>query len=53
MTDNTIKKYECLGQVLDGCASRKLRNGVAINMTDSIFKECFMVALKATQYFKD
>jgi hypothetical protein len=50
MGNNTIQinNFELLGRVLDGKATSKERKTVLFNMSDAIFEECFMVALRAT-----
>ena len=55
MGNNTIqiKNFELLGQVLDGKATSKERKIVLLNMSDAIFEECFMVALRATTLFNE
>ena len=55
MENNTIQKnnFELLGRVLDGKATSKERKIVLLNMSDAIFEECFMVALRATTLFNE
>lgn len=55
MENNTIQinNFELLGRVLDGKASSKERETVLFNMSDSVFEECFMVALRATTLFNE
>lgn len=55
MENNTIQisNFELLGQVLDGKASAKERKTVLFNMSDAVFEECFMVALRATTLFNE
>jgi len=55
MEVNTMKisNFELLGRVLDGRATISERKTVLYNMTESVFEECFMVALKATTLFND
>ena len=55
MENNTIQisNFELLGRVLDGKASSKERQTVLFNMSDAVFKECFMVALRATTLFNE
>lgn len=55
MGNNTIQisNFELLGRVLDGKASSKERKTVLFNMSDAIFEECFMVALRATTLFNE
>lgn len=48
-----ISNFELLGRVLDGRATISERKTVLYNMTESVFEECFMVALKATTLFND
>ena len=55
MENNTFqtKNFELLGRVLDGKATSKERKTVLFNMSDAIFEECFMVALRATTLFNE
>ena len=55
MENNTIQinNFELLGRVLDGKATSKERKTVLFNMSDAIFVECFMVALRATTLFNE
>lgn len=55
MENNTIQinNFELLGRVLDGKAGSKERKSVLFNMSDAIFEECFMVALRATTLFNE
>ena len=55
MENNTIQinNFELLAQVLDGKATSKERKTVLFNMSDAIFEECFMVALRATTLFNE
>lgn len=55
MENNTIQinNFELLGRVLDGKATSKERKTVLFNMSDAIFEECFMVALRATTLFNE
>ena len=55
MENNTIQisNYELLGRVLDGKANSKERKTVLFNMSDAVFEECFMVALRATTLFNE
>ena len=55
MGNNTIQinNFELLGRVLDGKATSKDRKTVLFNMSDAIFEECFMVALRATTLFNE
>lgn len=55
MENNTIQisNFELLGRVLDGRASSKERKTVLFNMSDTVFEECFMVALQATILFNE
>ena len=50
MENNTIQisNYEQLGRVLDGKANSKERKTVLFNMSDAVFEECFMVALRSS-----
>lgn len=48
---NQINNFELLGRVLDGKATSKERKTVLFNMSDAVFDECFMVALRATTLF--
>ncbi len=40
-----------MGQVLDGKANESIRRMVLLNLVNPRFKECLMVALKATKLF--
>lgn len=53
MENNTIKisNFELLGRVLDGAATSKERKTVLFNMSDIVFEEFFLVALRATTLF--
>lgn len=55
MENNTIQTsdFELLGRVLDGKATSKERKIVLFNMSDAVFEECFMVALRATTLFNE
>lgn len=55
MENNTIRinNFELLGRVLDSKATSKERKTVLFNMSDAVFKECFMVALRATTLFNE
>ena len=55
MEVNTVKisNFELLGRVLDGRATISERKVVLYNMSESLFEECFMVALRATTLFND
>ena len=55
MENNTIQinNFELLAQVLDDKATSKERKTVLFNMSDAIFEECFMVALRATTLFNE
>ncbi len=55
MEDNTIQinNFELLGRVLDGKATSMERKAVLFNMSDAVFEECFMVALRATTLFNE
>ena len=55
MENNTIQinNFELLGRVLDGKATSKERKTVLFNMSDAIFEDCFMVALRATTLFNE
>ena len=55
MENNTIQisNYELLGRVLDGKANSKERKTVLVNMSDAVFEECFMVALRATILYNE
>lgn len=48
-----ISNFELLGRVLDGRAIISERKVVLYNMSESVFEECFMVALRATTLFND
>lgn len=55
MENNTIQisNFELLGRVLDVLATLKERNTVQLNMSDAVFEDCFMVALRATTLFNE
>ena len=55
MENNTIQisNFELLGRVLDGKASSKELKTVLFNMSDAVFEECFMVALRAITLFNE
>ena len=55
MENNTIQisNFELLGRVLDGKANSKERKAVLFNMSDAVFEECFMIALRATILFNE
>lgn len=55
MGNNTIQinNFELLGRVLDSKATSKERKTVLFNMSDAVFEECFMVALRATTLFNE
>ncbi len=55
MENNTIQisNFELLGRVLDGRATSKERKTVLLNLSDIVFEECFMVALRATTLFNE
>ena len=55
MENNTIQinNFELLGRVLDGKATSKERKTVLFNMSDAVFEECFMVALRASILFNE
>lgn len=55
MENNTIQisNFELFGRVLDGKANSKERKTVLFNMSDAVFKECFIVALRATTLFNE
>ncbi len=55
MENNTIQisNFELLGRVLDGKASSKERKAVLFNISDAVFAECFMAALRATTLFNE
>ena len=48
-----INDVELLGRVLDGKSTSKERKTVLFNMSDAVFEECFMVALRATTLFNE
>ena len=48
-----ISNFELLGKVLDGRATISERKVVLYNMSESVFEECFMVALRAKTLFND
>ena len=49
----TTSNFELLGRVLDGKATGRERKIVVLNMSDSVFEECFMVALRASTLFNN
>ena len=55
MGNNTIQinNFELLGRVLDGKSGSKERKTVLFNMSDAVFEECFMIALRATILFNE
>lgn len=55
MDNNSILINDCelLGRVLDGCSVSEERTGVLADFADMAFKECFMVALRATVLFNE
>ena len=55
MENKTIQicNFELLGRVLDGKANSKERKTVLFNMSDAVFEEYFMVALRATTLFNE
>lgn len=48
-----LSNFEMLGGVLDGAGTIRDREIVLLNMSDSVFEECFMVALRARTLFND
>ncbi len=48
-----INNFELFGRVLDGRATTKERKMVLFNMSDAVFAECFMAALRATTLFNE
>lgn len=48
-----ISNLELLGRVLDGRATISERKVVLYNMSELVFEECFMVALRAKTLFND
>lgn len=55
MENNAVlmNNAELLGKVLDGQATGKERRAVLKNMSDVVFDEFFMVALRATILFHE
>ena len=55
MGDNTIQtiNFELLGRVLDGRATSKERKTVLLEMSNSVFMEYFMVALKVATLYNE
>lgn len=55
MENNAVlmNNAELLGKVLDGQATGKERRAVLKNMSDLVFDEFFMVALRATILFNE
>ena len=55
MENNTIQtnNFELLGCVLDRNATIDERKDVLFNMTDVLFGECFLVAMRATTLFNE
>lgn len=50
---NQTNNFELLGRVLDGNATIDERKDVLFNMTDALFEECFLVAMRATTLFNE
>lgn len=48
-----ISNFELLGRVLDGRATISERKVVLYNMSESLFEECFMAALRVKTLFND
>lgn len=48
-----IDSFEILGKVLEGKAAVSDRKAVLLNLHKTGFKECFMVALRATVLFSE
>ena len=55
MQNNTIQinNFEFLGRVIDGHAALKERKIVLLRMSDAIFEEYFIVALRAFTLFNE
>ncbi|MDC2216146.1 hypothetical protein [Bacteroides thetaiotaomicron] len=55
MENNSIQtnNFELLGRVLDGNATIDERKDVLFNMTDALFEECFLVAIRAATLFNE
>ncbi|OUN73626.1 hypothetical protein B5G10_03415 [Barnesiella sp. An55] len=53
MGNNTICNFELLGRVLDGRATDRDRKIVLRGLTDSVFEECILVALKASVLYNE
>ena len=55
MQNNTIQinNFEFLGRVIDGYAASKERKIVLLRMSDAIFEEYFIVALRAFTLFNE
>lgn len=55
MQNNTIQinNLEFLGRVIDGYAASKERKIVLLRMSDAIFEEYFIVALRAFTLFNE
>lgn len=55
MENNAIQvnNFELLGRVLDGRSACVERKTVLLNLSDAIFEECFMVALRAKILFNE
>ena len=55
MENNTIQisNFELVGRVLDGKANSKDLKTVLFNMSDAVFEECFMVALRTKTLFNE
>jgi hypothetical protein len=53
MENNTIQisNFKLLARVLDGKAPSEECKDVLLNMSDAVFEEFFMVALRATTLF--
>lgn len=55
MGNNSIQtnNFELLGRVFDGNATIDERKDVLFNMTDALFEEFFLVAMRATTLFNE
>lgn len=48
-----ISNFELLARIIDGKATAIECMSVLLNMSDSVFEECFMVALQAISLFNE
>lgn len=48
-----ISNFELLGRIIDSEATYIEHMSVLLNISDSVFEECFMVALQAISLFNE